>query len=297
MAKEEQQSSDYFKVFFDIDVNALGAVVAVLTKMGLPNVGYELVTEIRSFGTNRKYAETGIVTALRTMMDGAPHAAKDMREAFRAAGRDTNSVPSVISSMVEKGLAKKTGPGTYRLTAAGVKRAIKTQQPDQDSAPALALPKPQQQSDKTAGEVIEQLLSDGKPHDLAEMRKLFESLGRQASSVSGQISIMIGEKTITRVSSGVYQAGTPAPARGVSTAILLTALKEGPKTWEQLTALFESKGQTVAVLKSAVDRFRTQKVVKNSGDEGYKIVNQKAADAAIARVTPMNGVQGEGTHG
>lgn len=302
MAKQPIET-DVFKVEFEVPVEGLGPVVAILTKMGFANVRYGLVTNVRQFGSNKQYAETATTTALRVLQDGKEHASMEIREAFSAVGRDPSSAPSAIKQLMDKNHVRKTGHATYQATAAGLElaagnSAVAAHMDEQPRAPRKTFT-------ETGREVAERILSDGKPHSLDDMRAVFTEQGRTPQSISPNLDLLLKAGTVKRVSQGVYQLtkapkvakapnGTTRVRHADTNSIILTALQSGPKPWADLLAIWEAKDRTLSSLKSAIDRLRKTKIIKNS-DEGYTLLDTKAATAAIAKA--MNGNKQEAPHG
>jgi len=293
MAKPTPDERDFYKISFQIEVEALGPVVAVLTKMGFKDVAYELVTEVhRPFGANRQYAESARATIQRVMSDGKEHSSLELREVLRSTGRPAGNVSPTLGGLMNRKLVKRVGPGVYQLTKKGMATAGET--PTAATQPSK--PKPE----RHAADELKALFADGATHTLEEMRVLFREQGRAAGSVNAHITGLLKSGFIARINIGTYQLAAQAKTEGrkvananagrhagsSATLILVDVLSNGPLKWGEIVAAFKAKGRTETAAKSAVDRCRVKKVIKNT-DAGYALLETKAANDYIASAREM----------
>lgn len=179
---------DRFRIICEADVVEMGALLAQLTRMGLQNIGFELITDVRSFRQNeRAKHETSAEEALTEYVN--EHPTFQVNEAikhFEALGRTAGAIYTAARLLVEKGTLKKLSPGNYQR--ADVK--------------ALAAPKPKkaQEAPKrfeiTGADAIWRFVKTRKSFTTKQLRALFKDQGRNEASVSPILHEMLNEKRI-----------------------------------------------------------------------------------------------------
>jgi hypothetical protein len=167
----------------------MGPLLAQLTRMGLQNIGFELITDVRSFRQNeRAKHELSAEAALGEYVNEHPtFQINDAVKHFEAKGRTAGAIYTAARVLIEKGALKKLSPGNY--ARADVK--------------ALAAPK----SDKTAtdapkrfeitgADAIWRFVKNRKSFTTKQLRALFKEQGRNEASVSPILNDMLNEKRI-----------------------------------------------------------------------------------------------------
>ncbi len=122
MAKTPAATVERFVIHAETSKDHMGHVLAELTKMGLQNVGYELVTDIVTFKNNgpRKLHEvTGNDFAREFVQENASFAAIQLVNHFKANDRTDGMAYKALRALVQEGAVKKLSPGNYQR--AGVK--------------------------------------------------------------------------------------------------------------------------------------------------------------------------------
>lgn len=116
MAKQPEMR-DRFRIFAETSSEAMGPLLAQLTRMGLENIGYELVTDVHRFAQNgerKVHNTTGDEFAKTYIADHPTFRARDLIQYFRDADRTEGSGYTSIRNFVKKKIIKKLSPGNYQ---------------------------------------------------------------------------------------------------------------------------------------------------------------------------------------
>lgn len=196
---------DRFRIICEADAEHMGALLAQMTRMGLENIGYELITDVRSFRSNKVHDQTPEEQITAWLPDHPTFKAAELVRHLKELGRPSPSTTyTTLDRMVAAGKLKKLGPGNYSVP--GVK--------------ALAAPKAEksaegrQQHDVTNKDLIWKAIKNRKGFKVADIRELFEKEGRNEKSISPQLMNLIAEKKVKRLVNGEYEVLKPkAPAK------------------------------------------------------------------------------------
>lgn len=116
MAKQPE-TIDRFRIFAETSSEAMGPLLAQLTRMGLENIGYELITDVRRFQANgsRKMHDISVEEhAALFIKDHPTFKAGELVKHFEAAERHKSGAYTAMRAMVESGSLIKLGNGNYR---------------------------------------------------------------------------------------------------------------------------------------------------------------------------------------
>jgi hypothetical protein len=231
MAKTPAATVERFVIHAETSKDGMGHVLAELTKMGLANVGYELITDVVTFrknGGRKAHDVTGTEFARAFIKENASFAARTLVNHFKANDRTDGMAYKAIRDLVQEGALKKLGPGNYQR--AGVK----------------ALPAPK---GKRAGthvgprqeiankDILLKLIKGRAKFTLKEVRNHFASIKRNPHSVSPIITKLARAKIVTMIEPGTYAWGnvkkkkvvkkTPAAVRKKRDAVVAQSSSEG----------------------------------------------------------------------
>jgi hypothetical protein len=180
---------DRFKIVCEVEAADMGPIIAQLTRMGMANVGFELITDVVTFNKNgpRVVHELKAEDFLTPWVAEHPtFRAAEAVQHFEANNRNAGACYSALKKMVEDGALKKLGPGNYQR--ADVK--------------ALAAPR---HSDVTGEEII---LAFAKKHhgrfNTKQIKELFTQEGRAVNSVYSTCDALLKDKMIKRIGAGEY---------------------------------------------------------------------------------------------
>lgn len=201
MAKEATR--DRFRIYAETSSEAMGPLLATLTRLGLENIGYELITDVPRFNKNgpRKVYETSTEDFVKAFLEeNATFRAIDLVNYFEKDGRSRNAAYPTITKMVASDLIKKIGQGVYQR--ADVKAL---------AAPIEAEKKPHALTGKappkfemSGADVIWRHIRNRQKFGTKELAVLFRALGRNHHSVSPIITKMVQKKQVKPLGDGEY---------------------------------------------------------------------------------------------
>lgn len=182
-----------FRITCEVEPANLGPTVAQLTKLGLSNIHFELVEDVRTFAKRTNHEVSSEALLLEWIKDHPTFKAIEACKHFEANGRTKGSTYPALGVLVEKKVLKKLDQGNY--ARADVKH--------------LAAPKT-----KPKGRVINEvshrdfiLRTARRNHgrfSAAKIKELFEKEGRNRDSVSTAIDALLKRKLVKRVGDGEY---------------------------------------------------------------------------------------------
>jgi hypothetical protein len=202
----KQETIERFKITAEVEAISLGPTVAALARLGLTNIGYELVTEIRTFNKKTQH-ETKAEDHLRAwIVDRPSFSASDVVKAFLQDGRTAGAAYSAMRRLVEQAVLTKTGPGSYarsdvKQLAAPAKKAAPKKQAVEPPAE-----KPRKEYDIPAHQFILRFArrNHGK-FSSASVKRALVADGRPATTAGPTINKLLNDKLITRISEGQYE--------------------------------------------------------------------------------------------
>ncbi|TAI63889.1 hypothetical protein CWO89_21895 [Bradyrhizobium sp. Leo170] len=176
----------------------MGPIIAMLTRMGVRNIGYELRTDIPAFASKTAHDIKAEDFLTAWIADHPTFKAIDAVRHFRADGRTNGACYTALRTMVEKGTLKKLSSGNY--ARADVK-ALESPKPHKAASKTV-------KHERTGREEIERFIRNRKSFTVAQLRELFRQQERKGKSVSPIIVKLLGAKTIKRIGAGEYAAVT-----------------------------------------------------------------------------------------
>src|SRR6266850_6612103 len=109
---------DRFRIHAETSKEHMGHVLAELTKMGLLNIGYELVTDVLTFrsksGPRKVHEVTGISFARAFVQENASFTAIQLANYFKQHDRNASSAYTAIRDMLKDGEIKRLSVGNYQ---------------------------------------------------------------------------------------------------------------------------------------------------------------------------------------
>jgi ribosomal protein S25 len=183
--------------------------MATLTKLGMTNLHYELITDVQNFRQKSSHDIKGQDFLTAWIADHPTFAAKEAVNAFRADGRHEAGAYTALRALTEEGVLKKLSPGNYSRTdvkaiAAPAKKAKATK----SKAKAKGATKK-----KSAGTHLDFIERIGRRHKGGEftsirVKELFEKDGRPVSSVDPTLRAMAEKGTIKHTGKGEWKIAT-----------------------------------------------------------------------------------------
>lgn len=218
MAKAKQPvESHRFKIHCEAESEKLGHILAQLTVLGVENIGYELVTDIRTFGTRPKRDP-----ALPKAEDFASEWIKknptfmvaELGRYFRESGRPQGNANYIVRIMTEKGRLRKLAEGHYQSTEIKHIEGPKTKKPAKAAAAAKGAPEikrrtrppnPTPRFETTNRQLIEKSIRSKHRFTAAQIKQVFIDAKRNPHSASPILWHLAKEKVIRIVSPGEYE--------------------------------------------------------------------------------------------
>jgi hypothetical protein len=181
----------------------MGALLAQLTRMGLENIGYELITDVKTFNKNgprKVFDTTGDEFALEWVKQHPSFQIIDLVNHFREQGRNGASAYPAVRKLVESKLLRKIGSGNYQH--ANVKALAppeKTETTKQRPANPVA------RFEVKNWDVILKLIKNKTKFKIADLTNAFVEQGRNPKSVSPITTNMAKQKLIRIIAPGEYE--------------------------------------------------------------------------------------------
>src|SRR4051812_13278788 len=111
--KQQEEHRDRFRIMCEAKDVEMGPIIAQLSRMGLTNVHFELITDVPMFNKKIQH-EVKAEDFLRAWIENHPtFATKEAIGAFREAGRTDGSGHTALRMLVEKKVLKKLAGPNY----------------------------------------------------------------------------------------------------------------------------------------------------------------------------------------
>lgn len=206
MAKQPIEIRDRFRITADVEATALGPLLAQLAKIGLQNVGYELVTDVVMFNKNGPrvlHPTTGDEFAREWLKEHPTFRAVELIHHFQAAGRTNGSGYTAIRNLVASGEIIKVSVGNYtrsdiKAIAPPAKKA---------AAPEKARRAGRGQTPRYDVRNLDLIMKFIQPKSrvtVAEVGALLVKEGRNKKSASPIISKLATAKVLKQIEPGTY---------------------------------------------------------------------------------------------
>ena len=114
--QQPPETSDRYRIHGEVPIETFGFVLKELTKLGVLNIGYEIVTDVPIFKQRQTHEVGSSAFAAAWIAEHPTFEMRDLSLHFKASGRTTNAAYGAVNKLVAKKLVRKTGPGKYQLT-------------------------------------------------------------------------------------------------------------------------------------------------------------------------------------
>jgi hypothetical protein len=181
----------------------LGEAVAALTKLGLSEVHFELMTDVPAFARNNSGHEVKATDFLEAFIADHPtFSQKDVTAAFKADGRLPSASYYAMTKLLEQGSIKKLDDyGNYSRTDV---KHIEAPKKEKTKA-KQEKPAPRDHFDVNHRDFI---LRYARQHagkfSMPKLRAHFEKNGRKPSSVGSALDMLVKRKQIKGLGEGNY---------------------------------------------------------------------------------------------
>ena len=194
---------EYFMLRAPTPKELLGEAVAALTKIGLTEVNFDLMTDVPAFASRTNHTIKAEAFLEQWMADHPTFRAVEAIRAFKADGRTPGAGYTALRVMSADGRLTKLGEGMYSLP--GVKQIAA---PKKSTAKQTEKAKPKITRVHHDVDHREFILRYARQHNgrfsLAKIRDYFEKHNRKSSSVGGAINVLKERKLIKLLGDGEY---------------------------------------------------------------------------------------------
>jgi hypothetical protein len=206
-------TTDRFRIICEAEAQEMGLIVAQLTRMGLTNVHFELITDVIGYRQNAKHEVKAEDFLAEWIKDHATFRAAEAVQHFRDNGRTDGAGYTALRMLCEKKILNKISGGNYSradVKAIEAGKHTKTEKTEKKTEPKTF--------SKSAEHVI--LSFARRNHGRFSTTRLipaFEKEGRARGSVYASINKLLTNKLAKRVGdagSGEYvltAKATPKP--------------------------------------------------------------------------------------
>jgi hypothetical protein len=184
-----------FRVTTFVPKELLGETIAALTRLGLTEVNFDLVADIKSFAKKAQHVVKAEAFLAEWMKEHASFRALEAVRHFRENGRTAGAAYTALRMMSSDGRVRKLGEGMYQRpdikAISGPKKKAKphNRKPHKVSSPDFVLRAARRNHGR---------------FNSAWMKKQFDSDGRPTTGVGPTINKLLKGKAIKRVGEGEY---------------------------------------------------------------------------------------------
>jgi hypothetical protein len=194
MPKKELETVDRYQIFAETSIEQMGFVLAALTKMGLENIGYKLITDVHQFNSRKVHDVNATEFAAEFVKENPRFKSSELVGHFKAAGREPSGAYYAIKKLTESNIIRKNGDEFVRVEAlAAPEKPAKTR-------PA----NPVHRFEVKNKDLIAAAIKGRKQFTMADLRAVFASEGRNDKSISPILTGMLKATQIKVVSPGHY---------------------------------------------------------------------------------------------
>lgn len=202
-----------FRVHCEVEEAQLGSIVAIFTKMGLTGVGYELITDIRTYRKNHMPAPGHSARDILApwIQTHPTFKAIEAAQFLEANGSTQNAVYPALKKFCEQKILKALGGGNYQRTDVKAIAAPKTK-----TVKKAAKKKPAKHPAQTRYEIshIDTIMQYANKHQgkftAQDLRTHFENQRRPADSAGSALNKLMKQQRIKRVGDGMYEVTSKA---------------------------------------------------------------------------------------
>jgi hypothetical protein len=211
MAKQPE-TIDRFRVWAEVPKDQLGDVVIAFTKMGLQQIGHEMITDMLNFKKRQRHEVTGADFLREWIKDHPTFTRKEAAAAFVAAGRADGAAFSALQALRVSRDIKNLGGGNYQRKDV---KAIAPPKKEKSAKAKIGLnkktgkplqrtPHKRRNYDVNNIDFLLNRVRERKSFTVKQLQDHFERNGRTAKSVSPLLTQLLAQHKIRRLSAGEY---------------------------------------------------------------------------------------------
>ena len=191
---------DRFRIMCEAEAAEMGPIIAQLSRMGLTNVHFELITDVVRFGKNGPRPEISSQELLTAWIKDHPtFKALDAVKHFAEHGRSNTAVYPALAVLCEKGVLKKNAPGNYSRTDV---KAIEAG--EHTKVPAKKKQRAVTEHRKTFAKRGEDVIlayakRNHRRFNVGKLVEIFTKEGRARNSVYASVNALLEQKQAKRV--------------------------------------------------------------------------------------------------
>lgn len=191
---------DRYRIHAETSIEQMGFVLAAFTKMGLDNIGYELITDVATYKERAPRIPNSpggkAADFIREYMTKHPaFLAKDLVKHFKDDGRTDGAAYAALTMMTKAGELKRIGAGQYQSSDIKVLPASKKVK---EVAPDVG------PHDATNKDVILRYLRGRTQVSAAALNEYFKQDGRNPRSVGALLTMLGHQKILRNKGSGIW---------------------------------------------------------------------------------------------
>jgi hypothetical protein len=207
------ETVDRFRIIAEAEASEMGPIIAQLSRMGLSNINFELITDVVTFKQKVTHEVPATEHLAAWVADHPTFTSSDATRYFRESGRTSGAVYYAIRMLTEKKIIKKLGDSSYSRTDV---KAIEAG--DHTKEPKLKKKREQKEPPKKFAKRGEDVIlafarrNHGR-FNTAKLTEVFLKEGRAQGSVYASVNELLSTNMIKRVGdkgSGQYILTTKA---------------------------------------------------------------------------------------
>lgn len=197
---------DRFRIHAETSVEDMGPLLATLTRMGLENVGFELVTEEVRFGQNKNGSSVEFTKPF--LEDHPTFRPSDLVAFYSSNGRTKSAAYSAIMKLVAGGLVRRLGSRNYQradVEALAPPDAALAKLPKLRAAGKGTGKGNSKKHEVSNRDLLLRHIRTRRKFKVSELGTLFRAHKRPPHSASSLLSKMVKERELKSLGDGVYE--------------------------------------------------------------------------------------------
>lgn len=196
---KQPETVDRFRIIAEVDAVELGPLFAQLAKMGLQNIGYELITDVVRFRSNpTKTAGNANDALMAKFLETHPtFRATDLKLAMIASGQtsvQSSTVHGICQRFVHRGILEALGEGNYKRTDVA---AI--------AAPPQETRGPRPKPGERGIDLTRAFMVGKKFFNTTQLKNHFQENGKRPDSSHQCVFELVQRKELKNVGKGMYE--------------------------------------------------------------------------------------------